>query len=120
MKTVEHLLEMGDSHQAKGAAVRSMDACMASGARSALKSAAGVRSRSTPCECAQRSGAQRGSPPKDARVVLDQVAQLSSTRARDDLQSSRGRDVDSSKSTKVSSKSEDRSQPHTATDPTKP
>ena len=97
VKTVEHLLEMGDSHQAKGAAVRSTDVCMASGAWSAQKK----------CECAQRDGAQRGSAPKDARVVLDQAAQLSSTRARDVLRSSRGRDVDPSQSTKASSESED-------------
>ena len=67
MKTVEHLLEMGDSHQAKGATVRSTGVCMASGAWSAQKE----------CECAQRDGAQRGSAPKDARMVLDQAAQLS-------------------------------------------
>ena len=54
VKTVEHLLEMGDSHQAKGAAVRSTDVCMASGAWSAQKK----------CECAQRDGAQRGSAPQ--------------------------------------------------------
>ena len=97
VKTVEHLLEMGDSHQAKGATVRSTGVCMASGAWSAQKE----------CECAQRDGAQRGSAPKDARVVLDQAAQLSSTRARDVLRSSRGRDVDPSQSTKASSESED-------------
>ena len=67
VKTVEHLLEMGDSHQAKGATVRSTGVCMASGAWSAQKE----------CECAQRDGAQRGSAPKDARMVLDQAAQLS-------------------------------------------
>ena len=69
VKTVEHLLEMGDSHQAKGATVRSTGVCMASGAWSAQKE----------CECAQRDGAQRGSAPKDARMVLDQAAQLSRT-----------------------------------------